>query len=69
MILLPHFVRMDRGMNTVSPSSQLPRIIAIAVLVLVLLALALGARASAHETAWLDREPASTPAMKLARAF
>lgn len=69
MIPLRRFVRMGRGMNTVSPSSQLPRIIAIAVLVLVLLALALGARASAHETAWHDSETASTPAMKLARAF
>jgi MFS-type transporter involved in bile tolerance (Atg22 family) len=55
---------MGRGMNTASPSTQLPRIIAIAVLVLVLLALALGTRASAHETVRPGSESARTPALE-----
>jgi hypothetical protein len=65
MIPWRRFVRMDRGMNTVSPSSQLPRIIALSALVLVLLALALGTRASAHETVRLDRESVRPEALTL----
>lgn len=65
MIPLRHSVRMGRGMNTVSPSSQLPRIIAIAVLVLVLVALALGTRASARETVRPGSASVCTPAPEL----